>query len=92
MKSTLKINDLSASKELERKEMTAVRGGQGDQGNVTGQSNTGFIFAPVSVGNGSHFAGPASLQVTSNPTQNFSNYSSSKNFNSLALPGFMMEA
>ena len=92
MKSTLMINDLSANKELDRKTMSAVRGGQGDQGNVTGQSNTGFIFAPVSVGNGSHFDGPTSFQVTSNPTQNFSNDSSSKNFKSLALPGFMMAA
>ena len=90
MKSTLMINDLCANKELERKEMSAVRGGQGDQGNVTGQSNTGFIFAPVSVGNGSQFNGPTSFQVTSNPTQNFSNYSRSKNVNSLDLPGFLL--
>ena len=92
MKSTLMINDLCANKELERKEMSAVRGGQGDQGNVTGQSNTGFIFAPVSVGNGSQFNGPTSFQVTSNPTQNFSNDSSSRNIKSLGFPRIMMEA
>ena len=92
MKSTLMIQDLVQIEELNGKAMSAVHGGQGDQGNVTGQSNSGLIFAPVSVGNGSQFAGPASLQVTSNPTQNFSNYSSSKSFNSLALPGFMIAA
>ena len=92
MKSTLMIKDLVQIEELNGKAMSAVRGGQGDQGNVTGQSNTGFIFAPVSVGNGSQFSGPASLQVTSNPTQTFSNYSSSKNLNSLALPAYMMAA
>ena len=83
MKSTLMIKDLVQIEELNGKAMSAVRGGQGDQGNVTGQSNTGFIFAPVSVGNGSHIGGPTSLQVESNPTQNFYNDSTSRNKKSL---------
>ena len=83
MKSTLMIKDLVQIEELNGKAMSAVRGGQGDQGNVTGQSNAGLIFAPVSVGNGSHIDGPASFQVTSNPTQNFYNDSTSKNRKSL---------
>ena len=79
MKSTLMINDLSASKELERKEMSAVRGGQGDQGNVTGQSNALGIIAPFMVGNNSVFNGPTLIQADSSPAQTASNDSSSKN-------------
>ena len=83
MKSTLMIKDLVQIEELNGKAMSAVRGGQGNQGNVTGQSNTGFIIAPLSVGNDSLVGAPASLQVTSNPTQNFYNDSTSKNRKSL---------
>ena len=83
MKSTLMIKDLVQIEELNGKAMSAVRGGQGDQGNVTGQSNGGFIIAPLHVGNGSLLGGPTSLQVESSPTQNFSNDSTSKNKKSL---------
>jgi hypothetical protein len=78
MKSTLTIKDLSLDKELSDKAMCAVRGGN-NQANATQQSNTMALFAPVSVGNGSIFGGPAIIQVDSNPTQSASNYSSSSN-------------
>jgi hypothetical protein len=79
MKSTLTIKDLSLDKELSDKAMCAVRGGINNQANATQQSNTMALFAPVSVGNGSIFGGPAIIQVDSNPTQSASNYSSSSN-------------
>ncbi len=75
MKSTLTIKDLSLDKALGSKEMSAVRGGLGDQANATGQSNVLSMIAPVSVGNGSSFSGgPVIFQVDSNPTQTASNY------------------
>ena len=79
MKSTLAIKDLSASKEIDHKAMSCVRGGQGDQGNVTGQSNALGIIAPFFVGNNSVFNGPTLIQADSSPTQTASNDSSSKN-------------
>ena len=87
MKSTLLIKDLSATKELDGKAMSAVRGGIGDQANATNQSNIMAMFAPVSVGNGSSFggSGPVTFQVTSNPTQTASNYNTTSNEKSLDL-------
>ena len=86
MKSTLIIKDLSLDKELAGKEMSAVRGGIGNQANATGQSNILAMIAPVSVGNGSSFSGgPLIFQVDSNPTQTASNYNTSSNYSGLAL-------
>ena len=78
---TLIIKDLSASKELDRKSMSAVRGGNGNQANATQQGNSQELFAPVAVANGANFAGsgPVNFQVTSTPTQNASNFSYSTN-------------
>ena len=79
MKSTLAIKDLSASKQIDHNAMACVRGGQGDQGGVTGQSNALGIIAPFFVGNNSVFNGPTLIQADSSPTQAASNDSSSKN-------------
>lgn len=85
MKSTLTIKDLALDKALDRKAMTAVRGGNGNQANATGQSNAAKLFAPVSVGNGSEIAGgPVNFQIDSNPTQTLSNTSTSTNDKSLS--------
>ena len=80
MKSTLTIKDLAITEDLDRKAMSAVRGGLANQANATNQMNTQAMFAPVSVGNGSHFGGgPVTIQVDSYPTQYASNDSTSSN-------------
>jgi hypothetical protein len=87
MKSTLTIQDLSLDKELSGKTMSAVRGGNGNQANATGQSNIAGMIAGVAVGNGSTICGPVNFQVDSNPTQTLSNTSTSDNSKSLELWG-----
>ena len=52
MKSTLQISDLSASKELDGKAMSAVRGGDGNQAVGTAQTNLQNMLAAANVGNG----------------------------------------
>ena len=52
MPSTLKISDLSASKELDGKAMSAVRGGADDQAIGTSQLNLQSMLAAANVGNG----------------------------------------
>jgi hypothetical protein len=81
MKSTLTIKDLCANKELDRKEMSAVRGGEGNQANGTNQGNFMSAFAPVSVADGAKFmgSGPVIIQVDSDVDQTASNYSTSSN-------------
>ena len=77
---TLQIKDLSLDKALDRKEMSAVRGGLANQANGTNQVNTQALFAPVSVANGACFGGgPVNIQVDSYPTQTASNSSTSSN-------------
>jgi hypothetical protein len=49
---TLMIQDLSASIELDRKAMTAVRGGADDQAIGTSQLNIQAMMAAANVGNG----------------------------------------
>jgi hypothetical protein len=49
---TLMIQDLSASIELDRKAMTAVRGGADDQAIGTSQLNLQAMLAAANVGNG----------------------------------------
>ena len=92
MKSTLIIKDLSLDKQLAAKEMSAVRGGIGDQANAIGQSNLMAMLAPVSVGNGSSFSGgPVIFQVDSNPTQTATNDNTSTNSKSFDLYGALRE-
>jgi len=52
MKSTLILRDLSVSKELDGKAMSAVRGGDGNQANGIAQQNLQEMLAAVNVGNG----------------------------------------
>jgi hypothetical protein len=78
---TVLIKDLSLDKELDRKEMSAVRGGLANQANTTNQANTQALFAPVAVANGASFdCSPVNIQVDSYPTQTASNSSFSSNF------------
>jgi hypothetical protein len=78
--STLSIKDLSRTDELDRRALSAVRGGVADLANATNQQNLQQMLAGVSVGNGSAFGGgPATLQVESNPTQYAYNDSYSRN-------------
>jgi hypothetical protein len=88
--STLSTKDLSHAGELDRKAMSAVRGGVADQANATNQQNLQQMLASVSVGNGSAFGGgPATIQVESNPTQYAYNDSYAKNklhFGGFAFP------
>ena len=49
---SLHISDLSASKELDRKAMTAVRGGNDNQAIGTSQLNMQAMLAAANVGNG----------------------------------------
>ena len=80
MKTTLMIKDLDTAKELDRKAMSAVRGGNGNQANATQQSNLAKMIAPVAVGNNTDIlGGPVNFQVDSNPTQTLSNSSTSSN-------------
>ena len=49
---SLHISDLSVNKELDRKAMTAVRGGADDQAIGTSQLNLQSMMAAANVGNG----------------------------------------
>jgi hypothetical protein len=82
---SLMIKDLSASLELDREAMTAVRGGLGDQANGTSQANVQNMVAVANIGNGSIFGGPATIQSDNTFTQNASNYNEAVNFKDLAI-------
>ena len=87
---TLHINDLSISKELDGKAMTAVRGGADDQAIATSQSNAQLMSAAANVGNGSIFGGPTNIQSDNTFTQTASNSNTVANvdlFGLFALPG-----
>jgi hypothetical protein len=76
---TLSITDLSASKELDRKAMTAVYGGEDNQAIGTSQANVQTMVAAANVGNGSLFAGPANIQSDNTFKQDAHNYSTATN-------------
>jgi len=82
---TLIIRDLSASLELDRDAMGAVRGGQGDQANGTAQANAQNMLAAANVGNGVLVYGPATIQSDNTFDQHASNYSDSENFKGLSI-------
>ena len=82
---SLMIKDLSASHELDREAMSAVRGGLGDQANGTSQSNVQNMAAAANVGNGSVFGGPTTIQSDNTFTQTASNYSDATNFKGLSI-------
>jgi hypothetical protein len=83
MKSTLTIKDLSANKALGSKEMTAVRGGVGNQaiGEELGNGQLGLVG--MNVGSVSKFGSPTTIQADSKVDQHATNDSYSKNFSSL---------
>jgi len=82
MKSTLIISDLSASKELDVKAMSAVRGGTDDQAIGTSQLNLQSMLAAANVGNGMVVGAnsPVIIQSDNTFTQDASNdnYASNK--------------
>ena len=84
---TLMIQDLPASIELDRKAMTAVRGGADDQAIGTSQSNVQSMVAAANVGNGSLFGGPATIQSDNTFTQTASNSNTATNVDAIALFG-----
>jgi hypothetical protein len=88
MKSTLTIKDLAANKDLDRKAMSAVRGGQGDQAIAEQLRNAQAGGVNMNVGNGSLFNGPTTVQSDSKFNQDATNDSYSKNFKSFYGMGF----
>jgi hypothetical protein len=84
---TLMIKDLSASLELDRQAMTAVRGGADDQAIGTSQANVQNMVAVANVGNGSVFGGPTTIQSDNTFTQNAYNYNDATNVSAFAILG-----
>ena len=84
---SLHISDLSINKELDGKAMTAVRGGVDDQAIGTSQSNVQGMVAAANVGNGSLFAGPATIQSDNTFTQTASNSNTATNVDAFLLLG-----
>ena len=83
----MQIKDLSASTELDAKAMTEVQGGTDDQAIGTAQSNVQNMAAAANVGNGSLFAGPATIQSDNTFTQSSSNYNVAANASLFAFLG-----
>ena len=86
---TLHISDLSISKELDGKAMTAVHGGADDQAIGTSQSNVQVMAAAANVGNGSLFGGPTNIQSDNTFTQTASNSNTATNVDAFALLGHL---
>jgi len=84
---TLMIQDLPASIELDRKAMTAVRGGADDQAIGTSQANVQSMVAAANIGNGSLFAGPANIQSDNTFTQSAYNSNTATNVDAFLLLG-----
>jgi hypothetical protein len=85
MKSTLTIKDLSVNKELDRKAMCAVRGGNSDQGIALKQMNVQGAVVNSSIGNGSEFYGPTNIQADTTVHQDAYNYSDNYNFKGMEM-------
>jgi hypothetical protein len=82
----LMIKDLSASLELDRAAMTAVRGGLGDQANGTSQTNGQTMVTAANVGNASIFAGgPTTIQSDNTFSQSAYNESYADNFKGFSI-------
>lgn len=84
---TLMIKDLSASLELDRQALKAVRGGADDQAIATSQSNSQNMAAAANVGNGSVFHGPTIIQSDNAFTQTASNTNTATNVDAFLLLG-----
>jgi hypothetical protein len=83
----LHISDLSTSKELDGEAMKAVRGGNDDQAIGTSQSNVQGMAAAANIGNGSLFAGPATIQSDNTFRQDASNTNTATNVDAFLLLG-----
>ena len=87
---TLHISDLSISKELDGKAMTAVLGGADDQAIATSQSNVQVMSAAANIGNGSlFFGGPTDIQSDNTFTQTASNSNTATNVDAFVLLGHL---
>jgi hypothetical protein len=86
---TLHISDLSISKELDGKAMSAVHGGQDNQAIGTSQSNVQGMVAAANVGNGSIFKGPANIQSDNTFDQDANNTNTATNVALLAGLGLV---
>ncbi|NPC56482.1 hypothetical protein [Caenimonas soli] len=87
---SLHISDLSIDKELDRKAMSAVHGGQDNQAIGTSQSNLQGMVAAANVGNGSLFCGPATIQSDNTFHQDASNTNTATNVDFALLVGLGM--
>ena len=87
MKSTLTLSDLSTRKELDRKAMSAVRGGNANQANGTSQLNLQSMLAAANVGNGLVVGAnsPVIIQSDNTFSQDADNSSTATNDKSLDL-------
>jgi hypothetical protein len=85
MKSTLTIKDLSVNKELDRKAMCAVRGGNSDQAIALKQMNVQGVVVNKSIGSGSEFYGPTNIQADTDVHQDAYNYSDNYNFKGMEM-------
>jgi hypothetical protein len=93
MKSTLTISDLSASKELDCKAMSAVHGGTADQANGTSQLNLQSMLAAANVGNGLVVGAnsPVIIQSDNTFSQDAANSSTATNDKAFNL-GFLLSS
>jgi hypothetical protein len=91
MKTTLTISDLSASKELDGKAMSAVRGGNADQAIGTSQLNLQSMLAAANVGNGLVVGAnsPVIIQSDNTFSQDAHNSSTATNDKAFSL-GFLL--
>ena len=92
MTSSLIISDLSASQELDRAAMSAVRGGNADQANGTSQLNLQNMLAAANVGNGLVVGANSPVIIQSDNTfsqdaHNSSTATNDKSFDLRALLG-----
>ena len=87
---TLHISDLSISKELDGKAMTAVRGGTDDQAIGTSQLNLQAMLAAANVGNGMKVGdnSPVIIQSDTTFSQDADNSNTATNDKSLLLAAF----
>lgn len=82
---TLIIKDLSASRELDREALVAVRGGNGDQANATSQSNVQHMAAAANVANGLMAYGPVTVQSDNTFNQTATNDNYAFNFKGISI-------
>jgi hypothetical protein len=84
---TLHIADLSISKELDAKALSAIHGGEDNQAVGTSQANVQNMLAVANVGNGSLFAGPANIQSDNTFKQDASNHNTATNVDAFLALG-----